>query len=418
MDIDDFLALLPHDDETKFKQGLITYIQVVIPDIHKYEDSKVGMLLSLHSGDYVEFLDQLEELMIRELRHRLMHLGLETFNSENGMDLRLNSEIELEHMADKMDLIVIAIYMGAITPTQERCLFAVQSEISLLETKIKILPTKKQRKKIKEVLLAVHIFFETPKLEEWNWTDRFYFMASNSEPDDLTGMLEPMVEKFSDEQKEETAEKLFIGYIQDYYQDLIANSMRYALWILWSSLPEKNKENLILKFNQRLNEASEEEVLNACNLLSEIDVFRELSDDIKGRVLNLRFSDMELLLANPVLMNGLMIEFHYYGIGLLAEENYKSAAEVFLNFYFEYGDEATYELHNYELSASMFIPVYLNECSLGLVACFKETLKEFVSDKMKSPSERNGILVLNDLIKAVNQRDDLEEGEKWEMIEV
>ncbi|MCS4434195.1 hypothetical protein [Aquiflexum gelatinilyticum] len=418
MEIDDFLELLPHDDETKFKKGLITHINLLIPEIHKYEDSRVGMLLSLHSGDYVEFLDQLQELMVRELRHRLMHFGIDVFNSENGMGLRLKSEKDLENKVDNMDLMVIAIYMGAITPTQERCLFAVQSEISLLEAKMNVLPSKKQRKKIKEVLLAVHIFFETPKLEKWNWKDRFFFMVRNSELDDLIGMLKPMVDKFSDKEKEETAEKLFHEYLLDCYSDLVADSFGYGLRILWFSLPEKNKENLISKYNLRLKEASEEDVLNACNLLSHIDVFRVLSDDIKGRLLNLRFSDMELLLANPILMNGLMIEFHDYGIGLLAEENYKSAAEVFLNFYFEYGDEATYELHNYELSASMFIPVYLCECSPELVACFKEALKEFVAKKMKDPIEKKGLAVLNDLIEAINNRADLEEGKKLGLIEV
>jgi hypothetical protein len=418
MEIDDFLELLPHDDEIKFKKGLITHIDFLIPEVHKYEKSRVGMLLSLHSGDYVEFLDQLQELMVKDLRYRLMHLGIEVFNSENGMGLRLQSEKDLESLVDHMDLIVIAMYMGAISPTQERCFFAVQSEISLLEAKMKVLPSKKQRKKIKEVLLAVHIFFGTPKLEEWKWTERFFFIVRNSEKDDLIGLLKPMVDKFSDEEKEEIAEKLFHEYLEDCYPDLVADSFGYGLWAAWFSLPEKNKENLISKYNLRLKEASEEEVLNACYLLSHIDVFRALSDDIKGRLLNLRFSDMEMLLANPILMNGLMIEFHDYGIGLLAEENYKSAAEVFLNFYFEYGDEATYELHNYELSASMFIPVYLNECSPGLVAFFKEALKEFVSNKMKDPIEKKGLAVLNDLIAAVNEREDLEEGKKWGLIEV
>lgn len=68
--------------------------------------------------------------------------------------------------------------------------------------------------------------------------------------------------------------------------------------------------------------------------------------------------------------------------------------------------------------ASMFIPCFLGECCLGFVKCFVKVLEDFVSVKMKDPIKKNGLTVLNDLIVAINDRKDLEEGKKLGMIEV
>lgn len=97
MQIDDILKLVPHQDEPGFKIGLVDNLSFLFPGIEKYIDCKLAILVSLSCGDYPGFLEQLELLMMKELRSRMLHLGLEVFNSENGAGHNLRSESELEN---------------------------------------------------------------------------------------------------------------------------------------------------------------------------------------------------------------------------------------------------------------------------------------------------------------------------------
>jgi hypothetical protein len=388
----------------------------LFPDNEKYKDCEVGLLMSLSSGDYPEFLELLLQMMLKEFRSRLLHLGLDAFNSENGVGHNLRSEQDLENIEDDLELILIAVNMGVITPTQERCLFFTIEEVSRLDKKINVQPTKKQRKRIKGVLLGVHVFFKTPKLEKWEVTERYFFMVRNSETEDLVPFLKPFIKKFTEDEKEKTAQKLFLTYLEEKTPTLILDSIDYGFRMLWFAMQEDSKDRLKIKFYERLCEASEEDLEMASIILGNSEAFRHMPDEILRRYINSRLLDKDEILAEPIMMNGLMIELYEMGIHLVDKENYESASEVFLNFYFEYGDESTYELHNYELSASMFIPCFLGECSLGFVNCFVKVFEDFVSVKMKDPKSRSGLFVLNDLIRAVNDREDLEEKGKWEMI--
>lgn len=418
MQIDEILELVPHQDESCFKTGLIDNLSFLFPGIETSMECKLAILVSLSCGDYPGFLEQLELLMMKELRSRMLHLGLEVFNSENGAGHNLRSESELENLSDDMELIVIALKMGAISPTQERCLFHVLDEVARLDEKIQIKPTKKQMKRIKGLITGVHIFLDSPKLEKWDVAERYLFMVCNSEPDDLIPLLKPLIKKFTEEEKEKTAEKLFLMYIQDKNPTIFTDSIEFGFRSLWYAVSEDNKDKMKIKFYERLHEASDEELVMASIVLGNVDAFRLMPDAILRRYINSRFLAKDESLTIPIMINSLMIELHDFGIGLLEEESYESAAEVFLNFYYEYGDESTYELHNYELSASMFIPGFLGECSLGFVNCFAKVLEEFVSVKMKDPIEKKGLVVLNDLINAINDREDRSEGKKFRMVEV
>jgi hypothetical protein len=416
MQIDEILELLHHQDEIGFKIGIIDNLSFLFPGIETYKEYKLAILVSLSCGDYPGFLEQLELLMMKELRSRMMHLGLEVFNVENGAGHCFRSEKEFENLSDDMELIVIALKMGAISPTQERCLYHVIDEVARLDDKIHIKPTKKQMKRIKGLLTGVHIFLGTPRLEKWDVTERYFFMVRNSEPDDLIPFLKPLIKKFTEEEKEKTAEKLFLEYIEEKSPTILTESIDFGFRSLWFAMSEDSKDKLKIKFFDRLHEASEDELLMASIILGNSNAFRVMPDEILRRYINSRFADKDELLAEPISMNVLMMELSEMGINLVDKENYQSASEVFLNFYFEYGDESTYELHNYELSASMFIPCFLGECSIGFVACFLKVLEEFVSSKMKDPTQRKRLVVLNDLIMAVNGREDLEEGMKLKMV--
>jgi hypothetical protein len=417
MQIDDILELLPHHDEVEFKSCLIQNLSLLFPENEKYKNCEVALLMSLSSGDYPEFLELLLQMMLKEFRSRLLHLGLNAFNSENGVGHNLRSEQDLENFDDDLELILTAVNMGVITPTQERCLFFTIEEVSRLDKKINVQPTQKQRKRIKGVILGVHVFFKTPKLEKWELTERYFFMVRNSETEDLVPFLKPFIKKFTEDEKEKTAQKLFLAYLEEITPTLILDSIEYGFRILWFGMAEDSKDRLKIKFYERLCEASEEDLEMASIILGNSDAFKHMPDEILRRHINSKLLDKDELLAEPIMMNVLMIELYEMGIHLVDKENYQSASEVFLNFYFEFGDESTYELHNYELSASMFIPVFLGECNLGLVECFGKVLEEFVSSKMKDPTQRKGLVVLNDLIRAVNDREDLEEGKKLGLIE-
>jgi hypothetical protein len=65
------------------------------------------------------------------------------------------------------------------------------------------------------------------------------------------------------------------------------------------------------------------------------------------------------------------------------------------------------------------VGTYFTPCpSLGFVVCFEKVLQEFVSVQMKDPIEKKGLVVLNDLISAINDREDAKKRGKWEMIGV
>ncbi|WP_113922698.1 hypothetical protein [Cognataquiflexum aquatile] len=409
MQIDEILELVPHQDETGFKIGLIDNLNMLFPCIEKYKESKVALLISLSCGDYLGFLEHLVEMMMKELRSRILHLGLDVFNAENGAGHNFRSESELENLGDDMELIVIALNMGAISPTQERCLYHVLDEVARLDDKIHIKPTKKQMKRIKGLITGVHIFLVTPRLEKWDVAERYFFMVRNSEPDDLTSFLNSFVKKLTEEEKEKTAEKLFLEYIEEKSPTIFTDSIEFGFRSLWFGMQEDSKDRLKIKFYERLIEASEEGLEMASIILGNSDAFRHMPDEILSRYINSRFGAKNELLEEPIMINSLLVELFEMGINLVDKENYQSASEVFLNFYFEYGDESTYELYNYKLSASMFIPGFLGECSLGFVNCFVKELEDFVRVKMKDPESRSGLVVLNDLIDAINDREDIKE---------
>jgi hypothetical protein len=242
-------------------------------------------------------------------------------------------------------------------------------------------------------------------------------MVRNSETEDLVPFLKPFIKKFTEDEKERAAQKLFLAYLEEKTPTLILDSIDYGFRMLWFAMSEDSNDKLKIKFYERLHEASEDELLMASIILGNSEAFRHMPDEILRRYINSKLLDKDELLAEPIMMNVLMIELYEMGIHLVDKENYQSASEVFLNFYLEYGDESTYELHNHELSASMFIPCFLGECSLGFVNCFVKVLEDFVSVKMKDPIKKKGLTVLNDLIVAINEREDIEEGKKWGLIE-
>jgi hypothetical protein len=148
------------------------------------------------------------------------------------------------------------------------------------------------------------------------------------------------------------------------------------------------------------------------------EVFMRLSDDIKRRYINSYFLFKDKMFRKPDLMNMVVSELQRYGMGMLDEKNHKAASKMYLIFYMEYGWLTDEELTANELEAVCWIPRLLYNSSPEFLECFRKQLLRFVSAKKKCPEGINRLVVMNDLIHAVNERKDLEEGKKWGMIEV
>jgi hypothetical protein len=147
------------------------------------------------------------------------------------------------------------------------------------------------------------------------------------------------------------------------------------------------------------------------------DIFMKLSVSIKRRYLNSYFSYNDQISEKPNLMDLLVSELQKYGLGMLEEKNHKAVSRVFLNFHLEFGGLTDEELTENELEAVCLIPGLLYNCSPEFLECFRKQLLRQISVKMKFLSERNGLVLFNEFIHVINARPDMEEGEKWKMIE-
>jgi hypothetical protein len=193
--------------------------------------------------------------------------------------------------------------------------------------------------------------------------------------------------------------------------------LEYCFEGLWKITPSRSRERLIIKFNKMLDEAPDEMVCFAWELMSGGEVFMRLSDDIKRRYINSYFLFRDEMFRKPDLMNLVVSELQRYGMGMLEEKNRKAASRVFLNFHLEFGGLTDEELTENEMEAVRLILGLLYNCSPEFLECFRKQLLRQISVKMKSLSERNGLVLFNEFIDVINARPDMEEGEKWKMIE-
>jgi hypothetical protein len=220
------------------------------------------------------------------------------------------------------------------------------------------------------------------------------------------------------EEKERAAETVLVWYMYNRYTDDQNESLEYCFEGVWQQISLRNRERLIIQFNKLLHDAPDEVVFFAWQLLSGVDVFIKLSESIKRQHVNAYFSYPADLLQNPDSMDLVISELQLYGLGMLEEKNYKPAAKLILNFYLEFGGLSEDELKANELEAVHLVPGLLYNSSPKFLECFRKQLQLFVSAKKKYPEERNRLVVMNDLIAAVNEREDVEEEEKWELVEV
>ncbi|MCH6236767.1 hypothetical protein [Cognataquiflexum rubidum] len=269
-----------------------------------------------------------------------------------------------------------------------------------------------------EVVTEVLFFFGLDGMLQYDGALGYFLLALESDPEELQPILDGWIEKLSDEEKEWAAETVLVWYIHENFSDNQTESMGYCFEGIWQKIPSRKRERLIIKFNKLLDEAPDEMVCFAWELMSGGEVFMSLSDDIKRRYINSYFLFKDEMFRKPDLLNMIVGELQQYGMGMLDEKNHKDASKVFLNFYLEFGGLTDEELTANELEGVHLIPGLLYNSNPEFLGCFREQLQRFVSSRMKSPDERNKIALLNDLIDAINNRADLEAGKKWGMIEV
>jgi hypothetical protein len=264
----------------------------------------------------------------------------------------------------------------------------------------------------------VFYFFGSDDLSEYDGAFGYFLLALDSDPEELQSILDGWIKKLSVEEKERAAETVLVWYMYNRYTDDQNESLEYCFEGVWQQISLRNRERLIIQFNKLLHDAPDEVVFFAWELMSGGEVFMRLSDDIKRRYINSYFSFRDEMFRKPDLMNMVVSELQRYGMGMLEEKNHKTASKVFLNFYLEFGGLSEGELKANELEAVHLVPGLLYNSSPKFLECFRKQLQLFVSAKKKYPEERNRLVVMNDLIAAVNEREDVEEEEKWELVEV
>ncbi|WP_373496213.1 hypothetical protein [Aquiflexum sp.] len=408
MELDVFFEKLNSEDEISFKESVVEIIKIIGTNITEYEGVEEELLVSIKSGKYATMFDILWDVMMMELRFRINHLGLEAFNQGNGMGYILGTKKDLENLPLNNKLIDIASNMDALFPSQEIALRAMQNQVGMLKGKFQGDLNMQLWLELEEFLESFITFFDSAALESWTIGERVLFLVLNSDVEDLYPILNVKFELLKEDELEEVAEKIFIGYLDEDITLGQEACIDLCFTSVWRLLPEKSLTRLTDKINESLKGCTEYELVAAIRLLRMVGALDYLSGRNIVKLLESHFSDLaeDYPFDTPHMTIRLILDLKFFGVAYLPKARYKVAARVFLNFYMGYANNPEGEGKEDIEEAVHFIPELLGGCKLEFLECFNIKLGKLEAKESKK-SNKGGFEMLHDLRRAINRRKDI-----------
>jgi hypothetical protein len=393
-------------DDDRFNNSVIETVKIINLNFTKNERVENELLTHFQKKKYDKMLDSLWGVVMKELRTRINHLGLDAFNQGNGLGNTLSSERDLENLTLNGKLIDISSNMDALLPFAEMELRATQSQIELLKRKIKGELTYQQKKELMEILESAILFFNSPRLEKWEIGERFLFLVLNSDVADLYPILSVKLDLLNPDDLEQVAEKIFINYLDEEITLGQEKCIIFCFSTVWNLLPETYLKQLSKKVNAILNDCTENELVSGISLMKLIGALEYISGRNLERLLDSHFSNIEndLPFETPISTINLILDLKFYGVDCLSKKKYKVAAQVFLDFYLRY-ENANSPLSRGGIDiqeALDFIPVLIQLSKLEFLECLNNYLKRIEGIN----HDENAKEKLKILRMAVNRRKD------------
>ena len=405
MELEQFFENMLFRSDGFYNKFVTTKILDLGPWIIQYGGDEKVLLKCFQVGEYSQLLDSLCDLMMKELRSRVNHLGIEAFNMGNGFGYTIKSEGELDNLTGNKDLIAIAYNMGALLPSQEMELLSTLNLIEMLKKKINGKLSYLQRKELSEVVGSVISFYDSPRLEKWGKAECLLFLIFNTDMDDLEPIIEDRIKKLDEEELGLVTEKIFFKYITGDYTICQGDVFESCFIIIWSMLPYETLSGLTEKIDIKLNDGTEDELVLAITLLRKVYGIDYFSENNVVKLMESYYKDQVVddLLQNPCITNDMIMDLRNYGVQYLTEDYYDMAAEVFLDFYIKYAGYLWEEDDESYAEAVDFIPELLETCGPELLDCFIFQIQKLeVQDFEKYCRYRDG--VLKNLIGVIDRR--------------
>ena len=405
MELEQFFENMLFRSDGFYNKFVTTKILDLGPWIIQYGGDEKVLLKCFQVGEYSQLLDSLCDLMMKELRSRVNHLGIEAFNMGNGFGYTIKSEGELDNLTGNKDLIAIAYNMGALLPSQEMELLSTLNLIEMLKKKINGKLSYLQRKELSEVVGSVISFYDSPRLEKCGKAECLLFLIFNTDMDDLEPIIEDRIKKLDEEELGLVTEKIFFKYITGDYTICQGDVFESCFIIIWSMLPYETLSGLTEKIDIKLNDGTEDELVLAITLLRKVYGIDYFSENNVVKLMESYYKDQVVddLLQNPCITNDMIMDLRNYGVQYLTEDYYDMAAEVFLDFYIKYAGYLWEEDDESYAEAVDFIPELLETCGPELLDCFIFQIQKLeVQDFEKYCRYRDG--VLKNLIGVIDRR--------------
>lgn len=402
MDLFVFFEKFSFGDQGRFKNAVIETLRIISMNITQNEGDENKLLTHFQKGEYDKMLDSLWELMMKELRARIYHLGPDAINQGNGLGITLGKESNLENLPLNGKLIDIGSNMDALLPFVEMELRAAQSQIGLLKRKIKVDLTYQHRKELIEILESAISLFDSPRLEKWDVGERFLFLVHNSDIEDLYPILSIKLDALNSDDLEEVAEKIFIGYLDEEITLGQEECIIFCFTSVWKLLPETSLKKLTQKINDILKDCTEYELVAGISLMKLVGAIDYIPKRNLERLLDSHFSDMvyDLPFETPICTINLILDLKCYGVACLSKKKYKVASKVILDFYLRYANASLSRDQINIQEAVHFIPELIQISELEFLESFNNYLKRIEAKNHDENTKEK----LNILRRTVNMR--------------